>query len=132
MKLTCLSYFWQLPQNLVGLILWLYFRLFGGRMSSRVYNKHIWLYVSKKMRGAISLGNIVFVSEREQWDDKTVKHELGHCKQSQYLGWLYLPVVGFSSLIHAWLYKYNPADPNGYYRYWCEAWADRLGGVRRE
>ena len=62
----------------------------------------------------------------------TVRHEHGHQIQSKILGPLYLLVIGIPSLIWAWLYgpviKYTR---NGYYRFYTEKWADKLGEVKR-
>lgn len=124
-------YLWQLPQNILGLILLLYFRRFG--------QLHNWMeggvsvFVCDTMRGGISLGCYIFLDRFfAELDGETLSHELGHCKQSKMLGWLYLPVVGLPSIIHASFYKYDPANPNGYYDFWTEAWADKIGGVKRE
>ena len=127
MKKT-LIYLWQLPQNLLGLLMLALFRTLDDECSEFT-NNGVLICFSKKMRGGVSLGRYVFLKPTVERD---IHHELGHCRQSKRLGWLYLPVVGIPSIIHAAFYKYNSQDPNGYYRYWCEAWADRLGGVRRE
>lgn len=129
-----LMYIWQLPQNLLGLLMLIYFRAIDRRISEFRTNG-ILVCFSYSMRGGISLGRYIFLSSiycGKTCEDKTVSHEYGHCLQSQMLGWLYLPIVGLPSLIHAWQYEYNYMDPDGYYRYWCEAWADRLGGVVRK
>lgn len=123
-----LIYLWQLPQNLLGVLLLVLFRTLDDECSEFTNNGAL-ICFSDKMRGGVSLGRYVFLKPTVERD---IHHELGHCRQSRMLGWLYLPIVGIPSIIHAAFYKYNPQDPNGYYRYWCEAWADRLGGVRRE
>ena len=119
-----LLYIWQLPQNLIGLLLRAVLK--GER---RIKVGEIVVYYLKYFPGGISLGNTIILNST---DDFSARHEYGHCRQSLILGWLYLPVVGLFSLIHAWLYIYDPSNPNGYYRYWTEAWADKLGGVSRE
>ena len=68
-------------------------------------------------------------------DGKSIdeKHEYGHCRQSEYLGWLYLIVIGIPSLI--WCLCYNAEKRGGlkdYYKFYTEAWADKLGGVIRD
>ena len=73
----------------------------------------------------------VYVWNEYPLDTLTVRHELGHCKQSQILGWFYLLVIGLPSVLHAWLYRRDPSDPDGYYRFYTEAWADRLAGIKR-
>ena len=62
------------------------------------------------------------------------KHEaLGHGTQSRYLGPFYLRIVGLQSIIWAWIYpcKAFPYSKNGYYKFWTEKWADKLGNVIR-
>jgi len=87
----------------------------------------------------ISLGHIVFWSrEGSRWHDLDVRnraHELGHCKQSRLLGWLYLPLVGLPSISRA-VYALVFREMTGrqwtrYYEGYPENWADRLGGVIR-
>lgn len=49
--------------------------------------------------------------------------------------WYDLLAIGLPSLLHAWL---NGAigccdrHPEGYYHFYTESWADRLGGVKRQ
>lgn len=124
-------YLWQLPQNILGLILLLYFRRFS--QSRNWMEGDVSVFVCDAMRGGVSLGCYIFLDRFfAELDGETLSHELGHCKQSKMLGWLYLPVVGLPSIIHASFYKYDPANPNGYYDFWTEAWADKIGGVKRE
>ena len=59
---------------------------------------------------------------------RTVMHEYGHIRQSRMLGWLYLIVVGIPSAL--WALFYN-GPKEGYYRFYTERWADRLGNVNR-
>lgn len=120
-----LMYIWQLPQNLLGLLLR---AIYKGDDS--VYEGAI-VRRSTKMRGGISLGKYIIVS---QWSRKeTVMHEWGHCRQSVYLGWLYLLVIGLPSLVWAGLYgTLIPSTKNGYYRFYTEKWADKLAGIKRK
>jgi hypothetical protein len=123
MKKTLL-YLWQLPQNLVGLLLRSIYKGNDSNYEDAVVRR------SMKMQGGISLGKFIFVN---QWcNKKTVKHEYGHCIQSKRWGWLYLPVIGLNSIIWAGLYGnlIKPTD-NGYYKFWTEKRADKLGGVIR-
>ena len=127
---SILLYVWQLPQNIVGALLLLYFRS-RSDVKKGVY-RDVNVYFSNAMRGGISLGRYIFFNQGYTVNEKDLAHEYGHCLQSRRLGLLYLFVVGLPSIIHAAVYRYNSFDPNGYYRYWCEAWADRLGGVKTE
>lgn len=126
---SILLYLWQLPQNIAGALLLLHFRS-RSDVKEGVY-RDVNVYFSIVMRGGISLGRYIFFNRGYTVTAKDLAHEYGHCLQSRKLGWLYLLVVGIPSIIHAAFYHYDYSDPNGYYRYWCEAWADRLGGVKR-
>lgn len=119
-----LLYFWQLPQNLLGLLLRL---IYKGNDS--VY-EGVTVRRSTKIGGGISLGKYIILN---QWAKKdTIKHEYGHCMQSMYLGWLYLLVIGLPSIVWAGLYELIiKSTKNGYYKFFTEKWADKLGGVVR-
>lgn len=122
-------YLWQLPQNLLGLVLTLVYRGSNAVFISGACE--IIVRRSVKMRGGISLGQYVIVS---QWaGENTVNHELGHCIQSQYLGWLYLIVIGLPSIVWAALHSYVKAVRTkwSYYDFYTEKYADELGGVVR-
>ena len=112
-----LSYLWQLPQNLLGLAV-IFF-------SKAKYNKWYATYDTDSNFG-VSLGKYIIVYR--YCSNKTIKHEQGHQKQSLYLGWLYLPVVGIPSAIGNLLHRVIKFD---YYKQPWESWADKLGGVER-
>jgi hypothetical protein len=119
-----LLYIHQLPQDLVGLALRVFYKGTDSEYNGAVVRR------SLKMQGGISLGKYIIVSQfaREQ----TVKHEYGHCIQSRKLGWLYLLVIGLPSIIWAGLYgRVVPRTANGYYKFYTERWADKLGGIKR-
>lgn len=120
-----LLFIWQILQNLIGIGFWLYFKL-RGDLETIVTNKYSKVYRSKYMWGGISLGSFAFVSNNLAKKETSIRHEQGHFFQSKLLGIFYLPTVGISSLIHAWLY-----DPKKscYYNFWCEAWANKHAGV---
>lgn len=129
-------YVWQLPQNLVGLLLVLFYR---PERQHRLETGNI-IYYAYKMKGGISLGKYSIVNVCHYRDDvaaslarNTVRHEaIGHAKQSRFLGWLYLPVVGLPSILWAACYGTIIRETsNGYYKFYTERWADKLGGVRR-
>ena len=130
MKKT-IMFLWQLPQNLMGLLLLALFRTLDDECLEITKNG-VLICFSDKMRGGVSLGKYIFLGETVRHQNKDIQHEYGHCRQSMRLGWLYLPIIGLPSIIHACLYKYEPSNPDGYYNFWTEAWADRLGGVRRK
>ena len=130
--MNALLLLWQLPQVLLGLLL----RLFYPAVY-RLEQDGVTVIFSDRFHGGLSLGTTVFVhSHVYTWnefplDTLAVRHELGHCKQSQILGWFYLLVIGLPSILHAWFYRCDPSDPDGYYRFYTEAWADRLAGIKR-
>ena len=65
---------------------------------------------------------------------EVTKHEaIGHGTQSRWLGPLYLIVIGLPSIIWAALYgtKMFPYTKNGYYKFYTERWADKLGNIER-
>lgn len=136
MKLVLINlilYLWQLPQHLLGVIL---LAIYGWHITFDVKgnNHHLpssWVHFSNKMSGGISLGRYVILGDKYFTEYNTWYHERGHSVQSMILGPLYLPVIGLPSLLWAAFYRYDPADPKGYYRFYTERWADKLGGVER-
>ena len=126
-----LLYIWQLPQNLLGLIMLLFMKPY---ISKEKY-KGITYVVSKKMSGGISLGNYVILSNSYRDKNRYQKvwnHEYGHTRDSKMFGPLYLIAIGLPSLIWAWMYgTIVKPTTNGYYKFYTEKRADRLGGVKR-
>lgn len=122
--INCILYLWQLPQNLLGLLLLAIYKGNDQVVGDVIVRR------STRMRGGISLGKYVIVSQWAQ--KKIVMHEYGHTRQSKMLGWLYLPFIGLPSIVWAWMYG-NIIKPttNGYYKFYTERWADKLGGVTR-
>jgi len=129
-----MKYFWQLPQNILGLVLILIFR---GKYQYD-YNDRKVYYVSGDF--AMSLGMYILVSRKWMANynenyleaiDRLLAHEYGHCRQSMYLGWLYLIVVGIPSFAMNRISVHNRNFSKNYYNRWPENWADKLGGVQR-
>ena len=131
-----LLYVWQLPQNLLGLLLfWWYGR---GCDTNRTELWGARVLFSGKMRGGICLGIYIVLpyhyirSADKPYVQKTLNHEWGHSVQSLYLGWLYLLIIGLPSITWAWLHSsFKCFDTVSYYDFYTEKWADRLGGVKR-
>ena len=113
--LNVIKYIWQLPQNLLGLIV--------IKCSKAQESKGIWY---TKEYFYVSLGNYIIVNKSAT--KRTLKHEHGHQIQSLILGPLYLIVIGLPSAIGNLLWRKFHFD---YYSTYWEAWADKLGGVNR-
>lgn len=115
---------WQLPQNIIGYIVSKVTKA-EYRCSYGGANVYTW-----DRRDGISLGEHIFVPRNA--DTEYIKHEYGHTKQSRYLGWLYLFVIGIPSLLWAGCGKaYRKKHNVSYYVFYTEKWADKLGGVER-
>ena len=118
-----LLYLWQLPQNLLGLAVIAFTRAF------RTKDGRYW--VTGVGGFGVSLGNYVIFGDmngRYIPSEKSIKHEQGHQKQSLYLGWLYLLVIGLPSAVGNLLNRVIDFD---YYKQPWEAWADKIGGIER-
>lgn len=120
-----LSYLWELPQNLIGLGL-----SFIYKYDELIPYENKQIRYCKKFPGGISLGNYVFVGTKKK---DIIKHEYGHTIQSKLLGPLYLFIVGIPSIVWASICgtKLIPYTKNGYYKFYTEKWADKLGQVER-
>lgn len=135
-----LLWIWQLPQNLIGFFMTRY----PG--ATKVFNcndgEQVKVYfTSNVFNCGVSLGNYIILDYKIYYNKycvTTVNHEHGHQKQSRYLGWFYLIVVGISSAIFNNLWdrlfhkNWTSKERNTwYYNRFPEKWADRLGGVNR-
>lgn len=120
-----LSYLWELPQNLIGLGL-----SFIYKYDELIPYGNKQIRYCKKFPGGISLGNYVFIGTKKK---DIIKHEYGHTIQSKLLGPLYLFIIGIPSIVWASIYgtKLVPETKNGYYKFYTEKWADKLGQVER-
>ena len=126
-----LLYIWQLPQNLLGLIV---LAVVGVNVPYDIRgNRYRWpssfVYFSNRMSGGISLGQYVILSSRYVGDVNAWYHERGHHLQSMILGPLYLLVIGIPSIV--WAAWWNPKRSRDYYWFYTESLADKLGGVER-
>ena len=118
---------WQLPQNLVGLVFGWFLKGKRDLPTPPGLSKMIHFVSAENMHGGISLGN--FVYGRPPIYKRMMLHEYGHCLQSRILGPFYLIVIGLPSLL--WALWWHPGRRVGYYTFYTERWADRLGGVDR-
>ena len=116
-----LLYLWQLPQNIIALTILL--------INIKSKKKYDFGYIVKHLSDcAISLGNYMIFDLDSPITCNKIKHERGHQKQSLYLGPLYLLLIGLPSAIGNIIHRFKKFD---YYKQPWEAWADRLGGVKR-
>lgn len=122
-----LLYVWQLPQNLLGLLVFCVFR----RASYDFEYGDAVVRVNEHFPGGISLGRYIVLRSVQPWN---VEHEYGHCRQSRRWGWLYLPVPGLVSITHNMLCRLKKKlnIPYDYYSVWPENQADKLGSVERD
>ena len=118
-----LLWIWQFPQNIVGIIavdLLSAYKPITQDLTDFYVHYNTWF-------SSVSLGNYIIVNGYD-YTEETILHEKGHQKQSLYLGWFYLFLIGFPSVIGNLIHRFIKFD---YYRQPWEAWADRLGGVKR-
>lgn len=117
-----LLWIWQIPQNILaicleGIICQGFYRNDKLKSKTIIYNN--------VLPSGLSLGDYIFVNN---YNEYVIKHELGHCKQSEILGPLYLVVIGIPSLLHNIIHrifslvgvKWN------YYSFYTESWANKL------
>jgi len=128
-----LLYCWQLPQNLLGLLLLAIY----GRVIPIDFRGDLWrsrlpssmIYFVYGFHGGIALGRYVLLSGYYSTAYDVWAHERGHSIQSMILGPLYLFVIGLPSLL--WAAWWNKDRNVSYYWFYTERWADYLGGVDR-
>ncbi len=124
--LFSLLFIWQLPQNLIGLIM---FPFMCHNLKLVCYRNYCLCYTSSNMEGGISLGNFAFISKKLSTMDEYVSHEVdGHTKQSKLLGPLYLFVIGIPSIL--WASFRNRYKHPDYFSFYTEKWANDCAGLK--
>lgn len=124
--INIILYIWQLPQNLLGLIL---LAIYRPEMSFDYEGARLTFAQRMPSYAGISLGKYIILASRFASDNDSIQHEWGHTRQSRMLGPLYLFVVGLPSLL--WAAWWHPGRGVSYFSFFTERWADRLGGVKR-
>ena len=122
---------YELPQTLLGLLL---SKAYTRNVVDTLMYKDSEVNICKGFPGGISLGRYILISDKysKYQRNNVIKHEYGHCLQSRKLGWLYLFIIGIPSIVWAGLYgTLIKKTNNGYYKFFTEKWADKLGGVKR-
>gem|GEM_PF-1104528 len=115
---------WCLPQNLIGLVLYLIHR------NNQKYHFRGARVTAWKHEGCTSLGAFIFMNQDCLHYERLLVHEYGHTVQSAVLGWLYLPVIVVPSVM--WfslpvLKRYRRTKQISYYRFYTESWANTWG-----
>ena len=135
---TILLYLWQLPQNLIGLIV---IALCKGERRDVLdsFSEGTITYYASRGRlfgSGVTLGQYI-ITPNVGLSLQNLMHESGHTVQSKYLGWLYLVVIALPSLLgNIWdrifhkNWKYQPRV-YWYYSLPWEKWADHIGHVYR-
>ena len=124
-----LLYIWQLLQHLLGLLL---VKVTGA--NKRETDGIVWYRFDKNKNWFthfISGGSFGVYILLPYNDLETIRHEHGHSKQSEYLGLLYLVIIGLPSATGNLLSRVSKKVHRNYYRLPWERWADILGGVDR-
>lgn len=135
---------WMLPQNIWGTFcfLWFLFTDWTTGKESRVLlsGTHTIVLYSESQSSGVSLGFFIIVPYMTRPYSTmvtTMAHELGHSKQSEILGPLYMLVIGLPSFLYN-CFQYvmgsvfkNYYFADHYYDFYTEKWADELGGVDR-
>ena len=125
--MNILKFLWQLPQNILGFLV----TVFSGAKYSGIVGCYL-----TRFNFGVSLGHYIIIGQK-MYCGTTLKHEIGHQKQSLYLGFLYLLLIGLPSItgniidsvFHCcWS---TQARLKWYYSLLWEKWADSLGGVER-
>ncbi len=113
---------WGLPQNLMGLLFWLF------SPGERLPDFHGAVVKRWRLTGSASMGMFLFLGPSAS--RRILVHEFGHSVQSLLLGPLYLPFIFLPSFLWASLpvaRRYRQRRNRSYYWLYCEAWANRLG-----
>ena len=124
-----LQFTWGLPQNLGGLLWFLFYlrrphSLWNGAVVTRIRRK--------RFSGGFTLGIFIFLTEplSEESEHDLRIHEFGHTVQSLYLGPVWSLVIGLPSMPWCNLppfQKLRQRKGIPYSALYCEDWADRLG-----
>ena len=120
-----LLFVWQLPQNLVALII----LLFSKTEGVIAYRNFCFALKTKlpQRAGGVSLGSFALISPSNAHDEETIRHELdGHTVDSKIYGPLYLLVIGLPSVLH--LLRHNGSK--NYYDFYTERWANKHAGLK--
>ncbi|MHB1345965.1 MAG: hypothetical protein ACYCXK_00595 [Candidatus Humimicrobiaceae bacterium] len=116
--------FWELPQVVLGYLLYLFTR---RKITAVKKFSDFTAYFVKGLPGGISLSVFVFINDKSFGDMRIISHEYGHSLQSVYFGWFYLIIIGAPSLFRSFIWKIFKFKNIRYYAGYPEKWADHLG-----
>ena len=125
-----LLFIWQLPQNLLGLLLILVL----GAEKQEIPGLQVY-WSGQTLIGGVSLGNYRILRQGSR--KASILHEQGHSVQSLRWGPLYLIVIGIPSVVrNIWDRLFHrkwfaPKRVVWYYKHFPEKQADMFGGVNR-
>lgn len=116
---------WQLPQNMIALLLcnllghWSYY---GGKYRDN------YVIITKAALSSFALGDYIFLTPFSR--EESINHELGHCRQSEILGPLYIPIIVVPSLLNNMYDRLMKAVgiEYDYFSFYTEKLANKLGG----
>jgi hypothetical protein len=127
-----LLFLWQLPQNILALIIILLF--IGERKTFDSLDiKYYILNKKKSFNIGVSLGDYILFDYSPS--EYSIKHETGHQVQSRMFGWFYLIIIGIPSIIgniidRLFHKKWNIKKRfEWYYNLLWEKDANRRGGI---
>jgi len=128
------TFFWELPQTLLGLLVLAFMKSRGKIILIKKDNYRFFIETSAT---GVSLGWFVFWSPSGNRFAHLVNdcrmHEYGHARQSLMLGPFYLIVVGIPSLSKVmygrWYRRKYGQSWKNYFDGFPENWADKLGKV---
>lgn len=123
--LFALFFLWQLPQNLVALLV----MPFLGKLTFVDYRHYCVGFAGTrfpKNADGVSLGSFAFFHPDAVGNEFTIRHEMdGHSMDSKIFGPLYLLVIGLPSVLHL-LFLKKGVD---YYKFYTERRANKHAGL---
>lgn len=125
--LFAMLFLWQLPQNLVALLV----MPFLGKLTFVDYRHYCLGFAGTrfpKNADGVSLGSFAFFHPDMADDEFTIRHEMdGHTVDSKIFGPLYLFVIGIPSAIHILFMKKSA----NYHDFYTERRANRHAGLKK-
>lgn len=123
---------WGFISSFLGLFVFLFCLIFSKQKQVTTYKNCIVLHNSVMRGCGLSMGVFIFTSWDCKYDTVMLKHEYGHALQSLLLGPLNLFVIVIPSSIWFWCFdEWRRKKGVSYYWLYCEAWANKWGGVKR-